>query len=106
MGTSSYIDVSNHRNSLLKLIRLWAQNCCSSISILLTVLAGQHDGLRKKIEVKEAYQRKHMQTATEILRSNNEIFFRRLQYLQKYAYFENADMENFVKKIILKRIFR
>ena len=106
MGTSSFIDDLSYRNSLLKLINFWAENFCSSISISLTVLTGRYDGLRTKIEVKDAYQRKHITTATEILRSNNEELFRQLQNLQKYTYFGNADMENFVKKLCASNPFQ
>ena len=105
MGTSSYIDVLNNRNSLLKLIRLWAQNCCSSISFSLTVLTGQHDGLRTKIEVKEAYEKNHIQDANKILRSDNEIFFRRLQKLQKSIQPISQDLEKFAKELCTNDIY-
>ena len=104
MGTSSFIDDLYYRNSLLKLINFWAENCCSSISISFTNLSGQHDGLRTKVEVKDAYQRKHIQDASEILRSNNEKLFHRLQDLKKSiesieSFYSNKDLENFVKEM-------
>ena len=72
-------------------------------------MTGRYDGLRTKVEVKNAYQRKHIQNANEILRSDNEIFFRRLQNLQKSIQpiqdlenqfsINSQDLEKFAKEL-------
>ena len=100
MGTSMYIDDLNYKNPLLKLIRFWAQNSCSSTFICLTVLAGRNDGLRTKTQVEDAYQNNHKKDLCEILQNDNTILFHRLRELQKKIEPNSSnDLESFVKNL-------
>ena len=55
MGTSIYIEDFHYKNSLIKLIRSWAENCRFS-TFCLTVLSGRKGRLRTKTEVHDAYE--------------------------------------------------
>ena len=56
MGTSLYLEDSKFNKSLNKFLQNWADKCCSSTSISLTLLNGNNHGLHTKKEVKEAYR--------------------------------------------------
>ena len=56
MGTSLYLEDSQFNKSLYNFLQNWADKCCSTTSISLTLLNGNNHGLHTKKEVKDAYR--------------------------------------------------
>ena len=102
MGTSLYIGNLNFINSLIKLIRFWAENCSSrSSSFSLTFVAGRNYGLRTKVQVKEAYQNNHKNLCEIWLDSSSSAFASPLvkHFVGNPDDTLNNDLENFIEDL-------
>ena len=96
MGTSLYLDVMNHNDSLNELVRNLGEKCSSSTTISMTLLSGENHELHKKNDVQNVYREKWFQGKQG---SFFNLFGERLNTFHRYTSL-NDDLENIFSDMI------